>query len=156
MQRRASPAAFLDAQSSRIFHCGSRTATEPLRVCPHVRVEQEAEAGRNGRRHMCGDEAERVGRVPGAEYRTLDAAHDSSPAGCMRKLAPRQPLLHDRGVWNRWNGSSLSKNHRQRPEGKVGLLIVHGGVPPLLRVECSAREAPRLPALGRGSCRNPL
>ena len=53
---------------------------------------------------------------------------------CMRKLAQRQPPGHDGAVWNHRVGSSASKNHGESPECQQILLIVHGGLPPSLRM----------------------
>ena len=74
---------------------------------------------------------------------------------CMRKLAQRQPQGERRAVWNHSSGSSVSKNHRERKEGKDHLLIVHGGLPPSLRMGVLRVRAPRLTYLGGGLPRNP-
>ena len=75
---------------------------------------------------------------------------------CMHKLAQRQPPGHDGAVWNHSIGSSLSKNHVESPEGKERLLIVHGGLPPSLLLECCREQRATLKLCGWGSLMDPF
>ena len=76
--------------------------------------------------------------APGA--RRGPAAHWSACA----KLAQLQAPGHDGAVWNRCVGRSASKNHVASPEGQQRLPIVHGGLPPSLRMAapCPCGEKP--------------
>ena len=108
---------------------------------------------------VCGWSWRRAGRV-GYEWKISHLEHVEGPAAhhsACAEVAQLQAPAHGDAVRSHLDGSSEKKIDRDLARSQRRLLIVHGGQPPSLLLECCGEQRATLKLCGWGSpCGTPL